>query len=42
MKETPEHTARVSKLTFASVYPHYIRKIESKGRTKKELLQVIE
>lgn len=42
MKETPEHTARVSKLTFASIYPHYIRKIESKDRSKKELLQVIE
>ena len=29
-------------MTFASVYPHYITNVESKGRTKKELRQVIE
>lgn len=28
-------------MTFASVYPHYITKVESKGRTKEELHQVI-
>ncbi len=28
-------------MTFASVYPHYITKIEKKGRTKEELHQVI-
>ncbi|WP_225037252.1 DUF2200 domain-containing protein [Winogradskyella sp. SM1960] len=39
---TPEHDARVAKLTFASVYPHYITKVEKKGRTKAELHQVIE
>ena len=42
MKPTPEHNERIAKLTFASVYPHYIKKVESKGRTKKELHQVIE
>ena len=42
MKTTPEHDERIAKLTFASVYPHYIKKVESKGRTKKELEQVIE
>ena len=42
MKTTPEHDARVAKMTFASVYPHYITKVESKGRTKEELHQVIE
>lgn len=42
MKVTPEHNERVAKLTFASVYPHYITKIEKKGRSKEELLQVIE
>jgi len=41
MKATPEHDARVANLTFASVYPHYITKVESKGRTKAELHQVI-
>ena len=42
MKTTPEHNARMAKMTFASVYPHYINKVEKKGRTKEELLQVIE
>lgn len=42
MKATPEHDERVAKMTFASVFPHYITKVENKGRTKEELLQVIE
>ena len=42
MKATPEHDERIAKMTFASVYPHYITKVESKGRTKRELHQVIE
>lgn len=42
MKTTPEHDERIAKMTFASVYPHYITKVESKGRTKEELHQVIE
>lgn len=29
-------------MTFASVYPHYLRKVESKSRTREELHQVIE
>jgi hypothetical protein len=29
-------------MTFASVYPLYVAKVEKKGRTKKELQQVIE
>ena len=41
MKTTPEHDARIAKMTFASVYPHYITKVEKKGRTVKELHQVI-
>lgn len=41
MNTTPEHDARIAKLTFASVYPHYVTKVESKGRTKAELHQVI-
>ncbi|THD66517.1 DUF2200 domain-containing protein [Robertkochia marina] len=39
---TPEHDARIAKMTFASVYPHYVTKVEKKGRTKEELFQVIE
>lgn len=42
MKPTPEHNERMAKMTFASVYPHYITKVESKGRTQDELHQVIE
>jgi len=42
MNTTPEHDARIAKLTFASVYPHYITKVESKGRKIEELHQVIE
>lgn len=42
MKPTPEHNERIAKMTFASVYPHYITKVERKGRTKEELHQVIE
>lgn len=41
MTTTPEHDDKIAKLTFASVYPHYIKKVESKGRTKAELHQVI-
>jgi hypothetical protein len=42
MKTTPEHNQRIATLTFAEVYPHYIKKVESKGRTIEELHQVIE
>ena len=42
MKVTTEHNERIAKMTFASVYPHYLKKVESKGRTKEELHQVIE
>lgn len=42
MTTTKEHDRRVAALTFSSVYPHYIAKVEKKGRTLDELLQVIE
>ena len=42
MKITPEHNERIAKMPFASVYPAYLAKVERKGRTKKELHQVIE
>ncbi len=41
MKATPEHDQKIAKLTFAAVYPCYITKVERKGRTKKELNQII-
>jgi hypothetical protein len=36
------HNQRIAKMTFSSVYPLYIAKVEKKGRTKAELHQVIE
>ncbi len=36
------HDERIAEMTFASVYPHYLTKVEKKGRTKEELHQVIE
>jgi hypothetical protein len=41
MKTTADHDERMAKMTFASVYPHYLTKVEKKGRTKAELHQVI-
>jgi hypothetical protein len=32
---------RVFAMSFASVYPHYVKKAETKGRTKEELDQII-
>jgi hypothetical protein len=42
MKITAEHNERMAKMTFSSVYPHYITKVERKGRTIEELHKVIE
>ncbi len=33
---------RIAKMSFSSVYPMYLAKVEKKGRTKEELHQVIE
>jgi hypothetical protein len=41
MNTTSHHDERIAKMTFASVYPHYVSKVEKKGRTKEELHQVI-
>jgi hypothetical protein len=41
MKISDKHNERIAKMTFASVYPMYIEKVEKKGRTKEELHQVI-
>jgi len=42
MNNTSHHDERMAKMTFASVYPLYIAKVERKNRTKEELNQVIE
>jgi len=42
MERANTHDERIARLTFASVYPMYLAKVEKKGRTKEELHQVIE
>jgi hypothetical protein len=42
MSQPGTHDERIAKMTFASVYPMYVAKVEKKGRTKEELNQVIE
>ncbi len=42
MNTSDTHNQRMAKMTFASVYPMYVTKIEKKGRTQDELHQVIE
>lgn len=41
MNTSDTHNERIAKLTFASVYPHYVTKVEKKGRTIAELHEVI-
>ncbi|MHB1326673.1 MAG: DUF2200 domain-containing protein [Gemmatimonadales bacterium] len=41
MGKPGDHDERIRKMIFASVYPHYVTKVEKKGRTKEELHQVI-
>ncbi len=42
MTTTPEHDQRIAEMAFSSVYPHYVTKVEKKGRSKEELHEVIE
>lgn len=37
----PKNIERLYKMSFAGVYPHYITKVEKKGRTLQELHEVI-
>jgi len=41
MNNSDKHHQRIAKLTFSSVYPLYLAKVEKKGRTKEELHQII-
>jgi hypothetical protein len=41
MTTTAHHDQRIAAMTFASVYPHYVAKVEKKGRTVAELHEVI-
>lgn len=42
MNTSEKHDQRMTKMSFASVYPLYLAKVEKKGRTKEELDKVIE
>jgi hypothetical protein len=41
MKVTEAHNQKIAQMKFGSVYPHYLSKVEKKGRSKEELHQVI-
>ena len=41
MKVTAEKNKQVANMIFASIYPHYLNRLEKNGRTKEELNQVI-
>ena len=42
MNKSDAQHQRIARMTFASVYPMYVAKVEKKGRTREELHQVIE
>lgn len=42
MNRAMNQDEKIAKMTFASVYPHYVTKVEKKGRTKEELHRVIQ
>lgn len=41
MGTAKDHDERIATMSFASVYPLYLAKVEKKGRTKAELHEVI-
>ncbi|GAB4383762.1 MAG: DUF2200 domain-containing protein [Salibacteraceae bacterium] len=41
MKKSAKQDERIANMTFASIYPHYLKKVQKKGRTKEELHDVI-
>ncbi len=41
MQTTAHHDEKFAKMSFASVYPHYVAKVEKKDRTLDELHKVI-
>ncbi len=42
MSTTSHHDEKIARMSFASVYPHYVAKVEKKGRTIAELNKIIE
>lgn len=41
MQSNDKQRQRIAQMSFASVYPHYVAKIEKKGRSREELHRVI-
>jgi hypothetical protein len=41
MNNNSNHDEKIAQMIFASVYPHYVNKVERKGKTVAELHQVI-
>tara|TARA_B000000477_G_scaffold123268_1_gene128502 strand:+ start:962 stop:1333 length:372 start_codon:yes stop_codon:yes gene_type:complete len=41
MKASDKHHEKIAKMKFNAIYPHYLKKVEKKGRNKEELDQVI-
>jgi len=42
MQVTAEKNEKIAQMIFGSIYPHYVNKVEKKGRTREELHQVLE
>ena len=42
MKVTAKKNEQVANMVFASIYPHYWKRLEKNGRSKKEFHQVLE
>jgi hypothetical protein len=42
MSTNSKQDERIAQMTFSSVYPHYVAKVEKKGRTEQELQHVIQ
>ena len=42
MASQPVTDQRIAEMTYASVHPHYVNKVEKKGRTADDLFTVIE
>jgi hypothetical protein len=41
MNKADAQRQRIARMTFASVYPMYVEKVEKKGRTREDLHKVI-
>lgn len=42
MEVTAKKNDKIAKMIFASVYPHYLNRVEKNGRSRAELYRVIE